>query len=116
MPPIIPSRACTTLVSSCRGWVNFSSFHDEGSYELNRMTGPGLLMNSSRFLPVHKSIAPERPKFTLLRPARPGLLNQKRQVVNPILLADTARIDHVREVIFAVGEYKIGVRHGVTVA
>jgi len=58
---------------------------------------------------------PERPKFTLLRSARPGLLNQKRQVVNPILLTYTARIDHVREVIFAVGEYKIGVRHGVVV-
>ena len=39
MPPIIPSSACTTLVSSSRGWVNFSSFHDEGSYEHNRMAG-----------------------------------------------------------------------------
>src|ERR1700736_6058516 len=43
----------------------------------------------------------------------PGLLDQKRQVVHPILLTYSARIDDVREIIFAVGENEISVCHSV---
>lgn len=43
----------------------------------------------------------------------PSLLNQERQVMHPITLAYSARIDDMREVIFAVGKDEIGVRHSV---
>ena len=42
--------------------------------------------------------------------ARPSLLNQKRQVVYPIVLTYPARIDNVRQIIFGVCNNKIGVR------
>jgi hypothetical protein len=42
--------------------------------------------------------------------ARPSLLNQKRQVVYPIVLTYPARIDNVRKIIFGVRDNKIGVR------
>ena len=41
--------------------------------------------------------------------ARPGLLNQKRQVVYPIVLAYAARINDMGQVIFGVRHNKIGV-------
>jgi hypothetical protein len=42
--------------------------------------------------------------------ARPSLLNQKGQVVYPIVLTYPARIDNVRQIIFGVRDNKIGVR------
>ena len=42
--------------------------------------------------------------------ARPSLLNQKGQVVYPIVFTYPARIDNVRQIIFGVRDNKIGVR------
>ncbi len=43
--------------------------------------------------------------------ARPSLLNQKRQVVYPIVFAYSARIDNVGQIVFGVCDNKIGVRN-----
>ena len=63
-----------------------------------------------RLLDGHDSM---ESRVRLLWWAYPGLLDQKRQVVHPILLTYTARINDVREIIFAVGENEIGVLHSV---
>ena len=44
---------------------------------------------------------------------RPSLLNQKGQVVYPIVFTDPARIDHVGQIVFGVRENKIGVRNRI---
>ena len=41
--------------------------------------------------------------------ARPSLLNQKGQVVYPIVFAYPARIDNVRQIVFGIRDNKIGV-------
>src|SRR6266478_8848260 len=41
--------------------------------------------------------------------ARPSLLNQKRQVVHPIVFTNPARIDYMGQIVFCVRDNKIGV-------
>src|ERR1700674_161676 len=53
------------------------------------------------------------PRVCLLWLPYPGLLHQQGQVVHPILLTYSARIDDVREIIGAVGENEISVCHSV---
>src|SRR5579862_2731628 len=53
-----------------------------------------------RFDPARERHSLRRNASCLLWPARPGLLDQKRQVVYPIILTYTARIDDVGEVVF----------------
>jgi hypothetical protein len=43
--------------------------------------------------------------------ARPSLLNQKGQVVYPIVFTYPARIYNMGQIVFSVRDNKIGVRH-----
>src|SRR5712664_3761267 len=48
--------------------------------------------------------------------ARPSLLNQKRQVVYPIVFTNPARIDDMGQIVFGVCDNKIGVRNRIVAA
>jgi len=43
----------------------------------------------------------------------PCLVNQQRQVVYPVILTYAARIDHMREIIFCVGDNEIRMSNSV---
>ena len=43
--------------------------------------------------------------------ARPGLINQERQVVNPVVLTDAAWINHMGQIVFGVSDDEICVCH-----
>jgi len=63
-----------------------------------------------RFAPYRTSVLAGLPCGAGLW-ARPSLLDQQGQVVNPIVFTDPARVDNMSQIVSRVGHNKIGVRN-----